>query len=55
MQADLRVDRLKLHELRILLAVAHAGSMSRAATQLAISEPAISSSLLKNLPRAKGW
>src|SRR5215471_15748644 len=42
MQADLRVDRLKLHELRILLAVAHAGSMTRAATQLAISEPAIS-------------
>jgi DNA-binding transcriptional LysR family regulator len=42
MQTDLRVGRLKLHELRILLAVAHAGSMTRAATQLAISEPAIS-------------
>src|SRR5215472_6950363 len=42
MQADLRVNRLKLYELRILLAVAHAGSMTRAATQLAISEPAIS-------------
>jgi DNA-binding transcriptional LysR family regulator len=42
MQGDQRVDRLKLHELRILLAVAQAGSMAKAAAQLAISEPAVS-------------
>src|SRR5262247_1514215 len=41
MQGDHRVDRLKLHELRILLQVAQAGSMAKAATQLAISEPAV--------------
>jgi DNA-binding transcriptional LysR family regulator len=42
MQGDRRVNRLKLHELRILLAVAQAGSMAKAAAQLAISEPAVS-------------
>lgn len=34
--------RLKLRELNILLAVADAGSMAKAATRLAISQPAIS-------------
>jgi len=42
MQGDHRVDRLKLHELHVLLAVAQAGSMAKAAAQLAISEPAVS-------------
>ena len=42
MQGDHRVNRLKLHELHVLLAVAQAGSMSRAAARLAISEPAVS-------------
>jgi DNA-binding transcriptional LysR family regulator len=42
MQGDCRTDRLKLHELRILLKVAQAGSMAKAAAQLAISEPAVS-------------
>ena len=42
MQRDHRVSRLKLHELRVLLAVTQAGSMSRAAARLAISEPAVS-------------
>src|SRR5262245_56766612 len=44
MQGD-RVNRLKLHELHILLAVAQAGSMAKAAAQLAISEPAVSRSI----------
>ena len=34
--------RLKLRQLEILLAVADAGSMAKAATLLAISQPAIS-------------
>src|SRR5262249_5305303 len=42
MQADLRVNRLKLYELPILLPVAPAGTLTKDATQLAISEPAIS-------------
>jgi len=42
MLGDHRVDRLKLHELHVLLAVAQAGSMAKAAAQLAISEPAVS-------------
>jgi DNA-binding transcriptional LysR family regulator len=42
MQGDHRVSRLKLHELHVLLAVAQAGSMAKAAAQLAISEPAVS-------------
>jgi len=36
------MHRLKLRELRILLAVTQAGSMAKAATQLAISQPAVS-------------
>jgi DNA-binding transcriptional LysR family regulator len=42
MQGDHRINRLKLHELHVLLAVAQAGSMAKAAAQLAISEPAVS-------------
>src|SRR5215831_17632659 len=42
MQGDHRVNRLKLHELHVLLAVAQAGSMAKAAAQLGISEPAVS-------------
>src|SRR5947209_20521516 len=42
MQDDPRVNRLKLYELRILLAVARGGSMAKAAAQLAIAEPAVS-------------
>jgi DNA-binding transcriptional LysR family regulator len=34
--------RLKLHDLRILLAVAEAGSMAKAAARLATSQPTIS-------------
>jgi DNA-binding transcriptional LysR family regulator len=43
MKWDRRIDRrLKLRDLNILLAVAEAGSMARAAKHLAISQPAIS-------------
>jgi len=42
MADDLQVRRLKLRELRILLGVIQAGSMAKAAKQLAISQPAIS-------------
>src|SRR5262245_4542155 len=42
MSEDLQVRRLKLRELRILLGVIQAGSMAKAANQLAISQPAIS-------------
>src|SRR5712675_1206476 len=42
MKEDPVVQRLKLRELRILLAVTKAGSMAKAATQLAISQPAVS-------------
>src|SRR5262245_26918802 len=42
MQDDRILHRLKLRELRILLAVTQAGSMAKAATQLAISQPAVS-------------
>src|SRR5262245_27803641 len=42
MQGDPIVHRLKLRELRVLLAVTRAGSMGKAATQLAISQPAVS-------------
>jgi DNA-binding transcriptional LysR family regulator len=42
MSEDLQVRRLKLRELRILLGVIQAGSMAKAAKQLAISQPAIS-------------
>ncbi len=37
--------RLKLRELRILTTVAQAGSMGKAATQLALSQPAISKAI----------
>jgi DNA-binding transcriptional LysR family regulator len=37
--------RLKLRDLQILLAVAHAGSMAKAGTQLAVSQPAISKAI----------
>ena len=39
---DMLMRRLKLRELRILLAVTQAGSMAKAAKQLAISQPAVS-------------
>ncbi|MGH6769625.1 MAG: LysR family transcriptional regulator [Xanthobacteraceae bacterium] len=42
MQDDPVLHRLKLRELRVLLAVTEAGSMAKAATQLAISQPAVS-------------
>jgi DNA-binding transcriptional LysR family regulator len=45
MRGDRRVNRLKLHELEVLLAVAEAGSMAKAAAQLALSEPAVSRSI----------
>src|SRR5262252_4886651 len=45
MHGDHRVNRLKLHELQVLLAVAQAGSMAKAAAQLALSEPAVSRSI----------
>ena len=45
MTGDHRVDRLKLHELQVLLPVARAGSMAKAAAQLAMSEPAVSRSI----------
>jgi DNA-binding transcriptional LysR family regulator len=45
MLGDHRVNRLKLHELEVLLAVAQAGSMAKAAAQLAMSEPAVSRSI----------
>jgi DNA-binding transcriptional LysR family regulator len=42
MEDDPLLHRLKLRDLRILLAVTQAGSMGKAATQLAISQPAVS-------------
>jgi DNA-binding transcriptional LysR family regulator len=45
MPGNHRVNRLKLHELEVLLAVARAGSMAKAAAQLALSEPAVSRSI----------
>jgi DNA-binding transcriptional LysR family regulator len=42
MPDDPLVHRLKLRELRILLAVTQVGSMGKAAAQLAISQPAVS-------------
>lgn len=46
-QADIeRIERrLKLHDLRVLLAVVQAGSMGKAAERLATSQPAISRSI----------
>jgi DNA-binding transcriptional LysR family regulator len=40
--SELQVRRLKLRELRVLLAAVQAGSMVKAAKQLAISQPAVS-------------
>jgi len=37
--------RLKLHDLNVLLAVVHAGSMAKAASELAISQPAVSKAI----------
>lgn len=42
MQDDRILHRLKLRDLRILLAVTKTGSMAKAATQLATSQPAVS-------------
>ena len=42
MPDDVHVHRLKLRELRILLVVTQAGSMAKAAKELAISQPAVS-------------
>src|SRR5262245_3793920 len=42
MSTDRQVRRLKLRELRVLLAVIQAGSMAKAAKKLAISQPAVS-------------
>jgi DNA-binding transcriptional LysR family regulator len=42
MQNDRILHRLKLRDLRILLAVTQTGSMAKAATQLATSQPAVS-------------
>src|SRR6266545_6260035 len=42
MQDDRILQRLKLRDLRILRAVTQTGSMAKAATQLAISQPAVS-------------
>src|SRR3954453_21735786 len=42
MEDDPIVRRLKLRDLRVLLAVTKVGSMAKAATQLGISQPAIS-------------
>lgn len=39
------IRRLKLRELRILMAVAQAGSMGKAAAQLALSQPAVSKAI----------
>src|SRR5579872_4521797 len=45
--------RVKLHDLRVLIAVVHAGSMGKAAQRLATSQPAISRSIA-DLERALG-
>src|SRR5215475_12792059 len=42
LSADRIGARVKLRDLRVLVAVANAGSISRAAEQLAISHPAVS-------------
>src|SRR5262245_8180885 len=42
MPDDRLMHRLKLRELRILIAVTQTGSMGKAAVQLAISQPAVS-------------
>jgi DNA-binding transcriptional LysR family regulator len=46
MHWDSRVGRrLKLHDLHVFLAVVQAGSMSKAATRLAVSQPAVSKAI----------
>jgi DNA-binding transcriptional LysR family regulator len=53
-QWDIRSGRkLKLRDLHILSVVVHAGSMAKAASQLAMSQPAVSESIA-NLERALG-
>jgi len=54
MRWDARIGRrLKLHDLHVLLAVAQAGSMAKAATRLAVSQPAVSKSIA-DMERALG-
>src|SRR4029450_1904558 len=46
MQWDARIGRkIKLRDLHILLAVVQAGSMAKAGTQLAVSQPAVSKAI----------
>ena len=45
MRSDQAERRLKLRELRILLAVAKAGSMARGAAELGISQPNVSKAI----------
>jgi len=46
MRWDARIGRrLKLHDLHVLIAVVQAGSMAKAATQLAVSQPAVSKAI----------
>jgi len=42
---DRVMRRLKLRELRILMTVARAGSMGKAAAQLSLSQPAVSKAI----------
>jgi DNA-binding transcriptional LysR family regulator len=54
MRWDARIGRrLKLHDLHVLLAVVQAGSMAKAAAQLAVSQPAVSKSIA-DMERALG-
>jgi DNA-binding transcriptional LysR family regulator len=54
MRWDARIGRrLKLHDLHVLLAVVQAGSMAKAATRLAVSQPAVSKSIA-DMERALG-
>jgi len=50
---DQRGSRIKLHDLRIFIAVVKAGSMGKAARQLNVAQPNISNSVA-NLERALG-
>ena len=55
MHWDQRIGhRLKLRDLNILLAVAEAGSMAKAATRLAISQPAVSRAIADMMRERKG-
>lgn len=54
MRWDARIGRrLKLHDLHVLLAVVQAGSMAKAAAQLAVSQPAVSKAIA-DMERALG-